>query len=417
MRRALRGGRLARSLRGLLPLLALFVSCGALAAETPPRIGTRIGNGDGGVSAFYRWDGAPDGPPGRLLRSEDLPGRGSMAGAGLARRILYSSRDGLDGRPIAVSGQLFLPAGAPPAGGWPLLAWAHGTVGVGDRCAPSWSGPGARMREWFGQWLAQGYAVVATDYQGLGTPGPHPYLAKRAEARSVLDSARAAIGAGLGIGNRVVVAGQSQGGGAAFAAAAFAPDYAPELGLRGTIATGIPYLHEGTRMVSGVPPEAVDPGLAYVFYAALLAFQQDPSLDPAEIFTERALPLLAAAPEACVGELASQVAAAGLTQRNALRPGAIEALTPRLLPLFRYPTLRLAQPLMVGTGAEDRDVSAASQQALVRDACAAGTTVEAYLYRGEGHGGAWLASWPDAFRFARRVVAGEPVPPRCEAGG
>lgn len=402
----------AGAFRGLLPLLALATAWSAAAAEP-----SHLGSGDGGLSSFYDWTGTPEGPPGRLLRSEDLPERGGLAQAGLARRILHTSRDGLDGRPIAVSGLLFLPAGAPPPGGWPLLAWAHGTVGVGDRCAPSWTGPGALAREWFGRWLAQGYAVVATDYQGLGTPGLHPYLAKRAEAQSVLDSARAAIGAGFGIGNRVVVAGQSQGAGAAFAAAAFAPDYAPELGLRGTIATGIPYLHEGRQMVSGIAPDTVDPGLAYVFYAALLAFQQDPALRPAEIFTERALPLLAAAPNSCVGELAGQVAAAGLTQRNALRPGAVEALTPRLLPLFRFPTLRLAQPLMVGTGTEDRDVSASSQQALVRDACAAGTTVEAHLYRNEGHGGAWLASWPDAFRFARRVTAGERIAGHCQAGG
>ena len=37
-----------------------------------------------------------------------------------------------------------------------------------------------------------GYAIAATDYPGLGTPGPHPYLVGDSEARAVIDSVRAA---------------------------------------------------------------------------------------------------------------------------------------------------------------------------------------------------------------------------------
>ncbi|MBA5745491.1 alpha/beta hydrolase, partial [Escherichia coli] len=56
-------------------------------------------------------------------------------------RILYASTDGVGGHtPIAVSGALFVPRGTPPAGGWPLVAWAHGTFGMADICAPSWFG-------------------------------------------------------------------------------------------------------------------------------------------------------------------------------------------------------------------------------------------------------------------------------------
>ena len=84
--------------------------------------------------------------------------------------------------------------------------------------------------------------MVATDYQGLGTPGPHPYLATRPEAYSVLDSIRAVRQAFAGLADKIVIVGQSQGGGAAFATAGIAPEYAPELGIRGTVATGVPYL-------------------------------------------------------------------------------------------------------------------------------------------------------------------------------
>jgi pimeloyl-ACP methyl ester carboxylesterase len=88
---------------------------------------------------------------------------------------------------------------------------------------------------------------VATDYQGLGVPGAHPYLATRPEAYSVLDSIRAAQSSSFGLSKKVVVVGQSQGGAAAFATAGYAPSYAPELDIRGTVATGVPYFSQEAR--------------------------------------------------------------------------------------------------------------------------------------------------------------------------
>jgi hypothetical protein len=125
------------------------------------------GAGDGGVSAFYAWKDAVPATPGKLLRSEPQQERLALACASRSVRILYSSTDGLDGHsPIAVSGALYLPRGAPPEGGWPLMAWAHGTVGIADVCAPSWAGRSERDIIYLNHWLDQGYAVVASDYQG-----------------------------------------------------------------------------------------------------------------------------------------------------------------------------------------------------------------------------------------------------------
>src|SRR3954467_6050403 len=89
-------------------------------------------------------------------------------------------------------------------------------------------------------WLKAGFAVVATDYQGLGTPGGHPYLATKPEGYSVLDSVRA-VRDRNGLGDRALLVGQSQGAGAAFATAAVAASYAPDVKLIGTVATGLPY--------------------------------------------------------------------------------------------------------------------------------------------------------------------------------
>lgn len=374
--------------------------------------------GDGRVSPFYTWANEIPDKPGLMLRDEPIDPTLGLAMAGQQFRILYTSTDGMDGKtPVVVSGAVFLPKGTPPAGGWPLIAWAHGTTGVADICAPSWQARSYRDVTYLNTWLEQGYAIVATDYQGLGTPGPHPYLAIRPEAYSVLDSVRAALHRFPDIANRVVVVGQSQGGGAAFATAGLAPDYAPELDIRGTVATGIPYLtpdilRPPTAAVSLATADHADPTIAYELYIALMAQQGDPSLLAQQLFTARALPVFELARTTCVGPLFSDVLAAGLNRANALVPGFRDALA-KDLPAMQFTTLRLRQPLFVGTGEQDHDVPPAEQLALVRQACAAGTTVEAHLYAGLSHSATLNASLKDSLPFVRKMLAGEPVKSVC----
>jgi hypothetical protein len=172
----------------VLALLAVMLC--AAAGRAAPRA-PDVMQGDGRVSAFYGWD-APIPEPGQLLRQEKLEPTLGLAKAGAQYRILYSSTDGIDGKsPVTVSGLLFLPPGEPPAGGWPLLAWGHETAGMADICAPSWVGYSPRIEAFLNASLARGIAVVATDYQGLGTIGPHPYMVVRPGAYGVLDSVRA----------------------------------------------------------------------------------------------------------------------------------------------------------------------------------------------------------------------------------
>src|SRR5471030_976670 len=108
-----------------------------------------------------------------------------------AYKALYRST-GLQGEPIAVSGVVILPAGSAPAGGRPIVAWAHPTTGVATRCAPSEARVLFDSIQGLRAMLAHGYIVAATDYPGLGTPGTHPYLVGDSEGRAVLDSVRAA---------------------------------------------------------------------------------------------------------------------------------------------------------------------------------------------------------------------------------
>ena len=103
------------------------------------------------------------------------------------------------------------------------------------------------------RWLNAGYAVVRTDYQGLGTPGVHGYLIGKDEGRSVLDIVRAARSVVGHLSNKVVIGGHSQGGHAALWAAALAKTWTPELKVAGTLAFApASHLGEQASLISSV---------------------------------------------------------------------------------------------------------------------------------------------------------------------
>ena len=132
----------------------------------------------------------PAGPPGTIIRSEVIDG--FHAGA-TTYRVLYKST-GYDGSPTAVSGFIVVPDGSAPGQGRKVLAYTHGTVGVASNCAPSLANPAEQplFLEGGAALLAAGYVIASSDYQGLGTPGPHPYLVGASEAMNELDIVRAA---------------------------------------------------------------------------------------------------------------------------------------------------------------------------------------------------------------------------------
>ncbi len=153
-----------------------------------------------------------------------------------AYRVLYRSTSP-EGRPIAVSGVIIVPAAPMPEGGRPIVAWAHPTTGIVPRCAPSLALFIFQQIAGSRQLLDRGYVIAATDYPGLGTPGPHPYLVGNSEARSVIDSVRAARSLpGVGNYGRYAVWGHSQGGQAALFTGLISKTYAPELRLVGVAA-------------------------------------------------------------------------------------------------------------------------------------------------------------------------------------
>jgi hypothetical protein len=170
-------------------------------------------------------------------------------------RIMYRSTDAR-GNPNVVTGTYFEPHNAWPGGGpRPLLAYGPGTQGQGDQCAPSrqfnqgihWS-PYLDLAFnyealFVATMVARGFAIVMTDYEGLGTPGIHTYVSRVAGGNAMIDAARAAKrlpDTSLDVDGPVAFWGYSQGGGAAASAAELASMYAPDLNVVGTYAGAPP---------------------------------------------------------------------------------------------------------------------------------------------------------------------------------
>ena len=205
-------------------------------------------------------DPLPPGAPGDLIRTE--PSRLVLEPSGQlgaimadATRIMYRSTD-VHGNPMAVTGTYFEPYNDWPGGGpRPLIVYGPGTQGQGDQCAPSRQfNQGIHWRPYLdlafnyeelfvSTMVARGFAIVMTDYQGLGTPGLHTYVGRVPQGDAMLDAARAAKklpGTSLDPEGPIAFWGYSQGGGAAASAAELAPSYAPELKVVGTYAGAPP---------------------------------------------------------------------------------------------------------------------------------------------------------------------------------
>jgi hypothetical protein len=386
--------------------------------------------GDGGTGAFYQAP-APKGPAGQLIRSEPLDRALAPKAAAQSLRMLYSSTNGFGSRrPIATSGAVYLPRGDAPAGGWPVIAWAHGTTGVADICAPSFAGVSAEDDRYLGGWLQHGYAVVATDYQGLGTPGPHPYMAARAAAFSVLDAVRAARQIEPHLARQTIVVGQSQGAHAALATGLYQPGYAPDVFLAGVVATGTPgeagFTPQGSiaagiapidpstprGIVRGLPMDRFDPwAIIYLYYFASYGLAQQ-GYRPETYLAPRGMDLLNAMARACNPP---QVATffkekPPLSTIFKIHPTAHEAL---FVDERRYPRLHFGMPLFMGIGLADAHTAPELQYDVAKAACRAGTAVTVHFYPGQSHSGTVLPSQADSLPWVTARFAGEKRENNC----
>jgi pimeloyl-ACP methyl ester carboxylesterase len=306
--------------------------------------------------------------------------------------LLYRSTS-VRGKAIGVSGFVMLPKRKPPKRGWPVVSWAHGTSGIADSCAPSRDPAGPYTfyaAAQFGAWLKAGYAIANTDYEGLGTPGVHPYLVGRSEGRGVVDIVRASRQLDGRLGRRYVIAGHSQGGHAALFAAALAPKRAPELRLRG-VAAYAPVSHLDA-LTQALPIFTSPSGLSGV--AALVVRGVSsvyPQIKPSQFASDRALALLPQVDEVCLLELIAPSAFGGIAPADLVRPGAdLKPLNEVLAQ--QNPDLKIAAPILLAQGLRDATVLPSFTSQLDGELRARKNKVKYLTYPGIDHVGVVAAA-------------------------
>ncbi len=235
------------------------------------------------------------------------------------------------GQRVAVSGSVSVPKGKPPKGGWPVISYAHGTTGTADVCAPSRNHKGAPASAYISYvdpdlnaWLKAGYAVLRTDYQGLGTPGPHGFLIGKSEGRSVLDIVRAARALNPRIGKRFLISGHSQGGHAALFAAGEAKSYVPDLKLRGTVAYApASHLREQAETLHVLTSPSPLTGLATLILEGATT-QSTPAVPirPGKLLSDRVLGYYPLVKQLCLPQLNTPNRLAGIPPAQIIRSGA-----------------------------------------------------------------------------------------------
>ena len=364
---------------------------------------------------FYRPPSPlPSGMHGRVVRSRPLVNAAALPSAARNLLVMYHSTTE-SGKDVAVTGTIAIPAGGAPPGGWPVTTWTHGTTGIASLCAPSLDTPTAPEHHFLGMhemvmddYVRRGYVVVATDYEGLGPGGIHPFLQGASEAHGALDIIRAAREIDPSIGDRYVAIGHSQGGQADLFTAAIGPAYAPELKLLGNIALA-PASHIAATLQAMMQAPTPSYALGYAMYVLESFASNHPDIELDKILTKRALDHLRETQHACITATVSKGYWATAIPKRQFLPAADLNAVLRVASENEPDRLKIAVPTLIAQGTADDTVMPGWTDEVVRSLCKNDTPVEYLVQRGATHetvltsSTAEMKRWVDA-RFAGRTV-------------
>jgi hypothetical protein len=389
-----------------VPLSASTPAASASAARSAPA--QDCASAPAGDAFYVPPNPLPAGPHGDVIWCR--PSFSPVPGAS-AWQVLYRSTT-VSGQRTAISGTVFVPD-TPYPGTRPVVAYAAGTQGWGDQCAPSREIASGTFDEQFAvnNLLARGWAVAVTDYPGLGTPGDETYTVGIAEGYAVLDSLRAATlvpGAGLSPGAPMAIEGYSQGGGAADWAAQLQPSYAPGLKLTGVAGGGTPAnLQAVAANINGTAWFAFLAGSAIGFNAAYPSLDLNSELTPAG--------------RAAMAQLDTMCQAQGLLTYAGQRiedytVGGVNPISqPKWQAVLNANDLGARKPqvpLYQYHGLLDEIIPYTVEQTLHRQYCALGVTTELAGYAGD-HVLTQVLAQADVASWIAARLAGAPAPSNC----
>ena len=403
---------------------AVLAGCGSSAAS--PSTTTVGGSGtSSAIPAFYTPPRPlPAAPPGTLIRSVRVTGvTGVPAGATVWRMLFHSTT--IYGADEAESGYVIAPPTPAPAGGYPIIAWAHGTSGFAAPCAPSLftdagGGSGPYLIPALGRYLKAGYVIAAADYQGLGVAdGVHPYLLGASEGMAVLDATRAARQvSGLHTSGTVIIYGHSQGGHAALFAGQMAPSYAPELHVIGVVAAA-PATGLSTLMaVIGAPV-----GAQFMPFSIPAAYSWTKTYDDLpinDVFSAAGARFASTeVTRGCSDQVAAAIVVHHLRPAQVFVQGAEDDPVVVAHARANDPgTVRTPVPMLVVQGTADGTVPPALTDSFVTTkACPMGDTVQYLHVKGATHGTVVFEAAPTIVTWMDARLAGEPAPTTCGQPG
>jgi pimeloyl-ACP methyl ester carboxylesterase len=345
--------------------------------------------------------------PGTLVRAEAATDLALPPGV-MATRILYHTRTANDADALA-SGVVLVPYGPAPNGGWPLLAWSHGTSGVATKCAPSLMN--SLFYNWEGlyEYVLLGYAVVATDYAGLGTAGRHAYLDMLSNATDVINSIPAAHAAVPGLGQRWLVVGHSQGGLSALGVAQLEGKL-KDANFLGTVAlAGASDLDDALVSVMQVQLPVLNGLIGFWIYGVKSLY---PEFDPKDVLTDKAHAIYTTSVED--GCSAASGAFAAIPTREVLRPGwRTNEYIQRFLERNRPGSQPTYGPFFLVSGDDDVLFTQSAGRKIVGRICAAGGHVQRKVYPRLGHDPVVYGSLKDQMDWIAARFAGQPAPNDC----
>jgi pimeloyl-ACP methyl ester carboxylesterase len=376
-----------------------------------------------GIPAFYTPPRPlPAGPPGSLIRTEKVTGVPGVPPDATVWRILFHSR-AIYNTDMAESGYIVVPGGDAPPAGYPILSWAHGTTGFAGICAPSLftsqGGVGPYLIPGLTSYLRAGFVVAATDYEGLGTPGVHPYLLGESEGRGVLDAARAARHLeGVRTSGTVIIYGHSQGGQAALFAGQLAPGYAPDLHVAGVVAAAPA---TGLSTIMGVLTTSVGQGiLEFTMPVAYTWARTYLDLPLSDMFTSSGGQVASSiVTRGCLPALLSAISSRHLSATSVFLPGA--ATNPVVVAHARLNDpgrVKTSAPMLVVQGTADTTVPPAlTDQYLTTMACPIGDTVDYLHVTGATHGTVVNVSVPTITQWMTARLDDKAPPSTCGRPG
>ena len=382
--------------------IALAFSATAQAATDEPVKGPK---GD----AFYTPPKRIPSGPGQVIWERKAKGLMAVPGA-QNTLVLYTTADER-AHTQAVSGVVTVPKGKPPKKGWPVITYAHGTTGIADQCAPSRIPTGSPIAAAvtyidpeIQEWVDAGYAVVRTDYRGLGTPKEvHAYVAGHPAGRSVVDIVTASRELNPDIGKKYLIAGHSQGGHAAlWAASPDAQQFAPKLKLRGTVAyaPGSHFAEQADLLPAITSPSSLSALVALIIRGAEL---ESPQVIPSQFLSDPALALYPTVDQECLSELGQSDSYGGIPPSEMQRDGS--DLTP-LLDVLREqnPAIKTKAPILLLQGTADGTVFPFITDMLNDELVNLGDQVTYSKYDGIDHVGIVSAAEDQALEFMEKQL-------------